>query len=134
MTEPVIAPVRAVFRALAVTFVPEASALDERGWSEAERIVEEALAPRPPKVRRQVGLLIRALDVLPLLRHGRRLTALDAAARLRFLSGLQDSRLLLLRRGIWGLRTLVFMGYYARPEAASLIGYRADARGWEARR
>jgi len=134
MAESVIAPVRAVFRALAVTFVPEASALDERGWAEAERIVEEALAPRPAGVRRQVGLLIRALDLLPLVRHGRRFTALDAAARLRFLSALQDAPLLLLRRGIWGLRTLAFMGYYARPETAPLIGYRADARGWEARR
>ena len=35
--------------------------------------------------------------------------------------------LLLLRRGFWGLRTLVFLGYYARPEAAAEIGYRADA-------
>jgi hypothetical protein len=134
MAEPVIAPVRTVFRALAVTFVPEAVALDERDWVEVERIVEEALAPRPPKVRRQIGLLIRVLDVLPLVRHGRRFTSLDAAARLRFLSALQDSSVLLLRRGIWGLRTLAFMGYYARPEAAPLIGYRADARGWEARR
>jgi hypothetical protein len=42
--------------------------------------------------------------------------------------------MLLLRRGIWGLRTLAFMAYYERPEAAAEIGYRATARGWEARR
>ena len=42
--------------------------------------------------------------------------------------------MLAVRRGFWGLRTLVFMGYYARPEAAAAIGYRADVRGWEARR
>ena len=134
MAEPVIAPVRAVFRALAVSFVPEAATLEERDWTEVERIVEEALAPRPAKVRRQLGLLIRLLDVMPLLRHGRRFTALEADERLRYLSGLQDSRLLLLRRGIWGLRTLAFMGYYARPELMAEIGYRADSRGWEARR
>ena len=40
-------PVRDVFRALAVTFVPEAAALDERGWTDAFGIVENALAPRP---------------------------------------------------------------------------------------
>jgi len=134
MSEPVLAPVRGTFRALAQTFVPEAGALDERGWAAAEGIVEQALAERPAKVRRQVGLLMRVLEVLPLLRWGRRFSALDGAARLRFLEALQRSPVLLLRRGIWGLRTLAFMGYYARPEAGALIGYRADARGWEARR
>jgi hypothetical protein len=50
------------------------------------------------------------------------------------LRGIENSRLLLLRRGIWGLRTLVFMGYYARPEAAAALGYAAAPRGWELRR
>ena len=79
-------------------------------------------------------LLIRFLDLLPAPRHGRRLRSLDAARRLRLLESLERSPLLLLRRGVWGLRTLAFMGYYARPEAAAAIGYRAEARGWEARR
>ena len=50
------------------------------------------------------------------------------------LETLQDAPVLLLRRGIWGLRTLAFMGYYTRPDAQRAIGYRADPRGWEARR
>ncbi len=133
MSESVIGPVRPVFRALCATFVPEAQALDERGWAEAEAIVERFLAARPAGVRRQLVLLVRLLDFLCLLRHGRRFAALDAARRLRFLETLQDARLLLLRRGIWGVRTLAFMGYYTRPEAQAAIGYRADARGWEAR-
>jgi hypothetical protein len=134
MSDAVLAPVRGTFRALAQTFVPESEALDGPGWSAAEAIVEQALAERPAGVRRQVGLLIRVLEVLPLLRWGRRFSALDAPTRLRFLQALQGSPVLLLRRGIWGLRTLALMGYYARPEAATLIGYRADARGWDARR
>jgi hypothetical protein len=123
-----------MFRALTDTFVPESRDLDERGWAAAETIVEQFLATRPAKVRRQVVLLIRLLGWLPLLRYGRRFTALDAARRLQFLEALQDAPLLLLRRGIWGLRTLAFMGYYSRAEAASAVGYRADARGWDARR
>ncbi len=134
MADAVLAPVRGIFRALTATCVPEASALDERGWIAAEAIVEQALAERPPQVRRQLGVLIRLLEVLPALRWGRRFTRLDAATRLGFLEALQRSPLLLLRRGVWGIRTLAFMGYYARPEAAGTIGYRADARGWEARR
>jgi hypothetical protein len=129
----VLAPVRPVFRALACTFVPEALGLDERAWAEADAIVERFLATRPAAVRRQVVLLIRLLDVLPLLRWGRRFTGLDQGRRLRFLAALQDAPLLLLRRGIWGLRTIAFMGYYARPEAAAAVGYRAEKRGWEVR-
>ena len=114
--------------------VPETAALDEAGWGDLERIVERTLAARPATMRRQLQLLIRALDLLPLLRYGRRFGRLDPPQALRFLSAMQDAPLLLLRRGVWGLRTLVFMGYYARPQAAAAIGYRADPRGWEARR
>jgi hypothetical protein len=130
---PVLAPVRPVFRALAATFVPESTALDERGWAEGEAIVERFLAGRPAAVRRQLVLLIRLLDLLPVLRYGRRFTRLDGARRRRVLETLQDAPLLLLRRGVWGVRTLAFMGYYTRPEAQAAIGYRADPRGWEAR-
>lgn len=134
MPQPVVAPVRSIFRAVAQAVVPEAGALDEPQWLAVERIVEAALAERPAKVRRQLGLLIRAIETLPLLWTGRRFSRLDVARRTRFLLTLQNSPVLLLRRGIWGLRTLVFMGYYGRPEAAALIGYRADPRGWAARR
>ncbi len=134
MTASFLAPIRPMFRALATTFVPEASALDEPGWAEVEAIVERFLAARPPAIRRQVGLLIRALDLLPILRYGRPFLGLDQTRRTRFLEMLQDAPLLLLRRGIWGLRSIAFMGFYARADAAAAIGYRADARGWEARR
>ncbi len=134
MSAAVLEPVRATFRALTGTFVPEASSLDERAWAEAEAVVERFLAARPAGVRRQLVLLIRLLDLLPVFRFGRRFTALDGARRLRFLEALQGAPVLLLRRGIWGVRTLAFMGYYAQPEAGAAIGYRADARGWEARR
>ena len=134
MLVPVLSPVRAPFRALATTFVPEAAALTESDWAEVEAIVEQALALRPPGIRRQLATLIKLLELLPLLRYARRFTALDAGRRTRFLAAFQRSPLLLLRRGVWGLRTLVFMGYYARPAAGAAIGYRADARGWEARR
>ncbi|HUO52903.1 MAG TPA: gluconate 2-dehydrogenase subunit 3 family protein [Gemmatimonadaceae bacterium] len=134
MSELVLPPVRAAFRAIATTVVPEAAALDENGWAEAEALVERTLAARPAAIRRQLQMLIRAIDLLPLLRYGRRFTALDAARRTRVLLAFQDSPLLLLRRGLWGIRTLVMLGYYARPAARAAVGYRADPRGWEARR
>ncbi len=120
------------FRSIAITVVPEAARLDEAGWAEVEAIIGRALDARPAAVRRQLGMLIRVIGLLALVRYGRRFASLDAVRRTALLERLQDARLLLLRRGVWGLRTLVFMGYYARPAAAAEIGYRAHPRGWEA--
>ena len=125
---------RGVFRALATSVVPEASQLDAAQWDEVEDIVDRALAARGPTVRCQLTLYIALLEWLPLLRYGRRFSQLDAGRRTRWLGRLQGAPVLLLRRGFWGLRTLVLMGYYGRPGAATAIGYGADLRGWEARR
>ena len=127
-------PVRNSFRNLATTIVPEAVSLDDRGWDEVEAIIEQGLASRPASMRRQLRLFVRALTVLPLLRFGKTFGRLDPAKRTAFLESVQNAPLLLIRRGFWGLRTLVFMGYYSRHEARAAIGYRADARGWTVRR
>jgi hypothetical protein len=129
----VLTPVRATFRAVAVTVVPEAARLDARGWDRLEAIVEDALALRPVRLQRQLRILLRLIQMLPVIRWGRTFTELDGARRTRFLEALQNAPVFLLRRGFWGLRTLVFMGFYARPEAAAEIGYAAHVRGWEAR-
>jgi hypothetical protein len=78
--------------------------------------------------------LIFSRELRRTLRRGRRFPRLAPAGRVRCLLRFQDSPILLLRRGFWGLRTLAFMGYYGRAEAAAGIGYAASAAGWEARR
>lgn len=133
MANSTFAPVRERFRAIAGTIVPAADALGEAEWLELEGIIEQGLASRPPSMRRQLRILVRVLDWIPLLRYGRTFRSLDRERRSRFLSAVQDAPLLLLRRGFWGLRTLVFMGYYGRPAAAAGIGYRASLLGWESR-
>lgn len=134
MTAPVIAPVRPAFQALATTIVPEATRLTTGEWLEVEAIIEDYLSRRPAAIRRQLRLFVRVLGLAALARFGRSLTALDPERRTRFLAAVQDSPILLLRRGFWGLRTMVYLGYYSRAEAAGEIGYRANVRGWEARR
>lgn len=123
-------PVRPTFRAVAETVVPDLPLLGEAGWAGVEAIVEKALADRPARMRRQLVLFIRLIDALALVRHGRRFRFLDAAARTRVLERLQDSPVLLLRRGFWGLRTLVYMGWYAQASTAERIGYGAAKSGW----
>ena len=123
-----------VFRAFATCVVPEAGGLDTAQWDEMEAIVARAVAARSRAVQRQLALFLTLLEWFPLLRYGRRLSRLDPARRARFLDRLQRAPMLLVRRGFWGVRTLILMGYYGRPAAAADIGYRADARGWEAKR
>lgn len=123
-----------IFRAVAMTVVPDAETLDAAAWSEVDAIISGQLAQRPPALRRQLGALLGLVQWLPLLRFGRPFTALDADRRTRVLAALERAPALLLRRGIWGLRTLALLGYYARPAAAAEIGYRGTPRGWEARR
>lgn len=129
----VFSPVRPIFRAVASTVVPEAHQLDEPSWQELEALVEMSLRDRPPAMRRQLRLLLRMIQWLPVLRFGRRFTSLSAERKIRVLSYLQDHRLELVRCGFWGIRTLALLAYYGRPEAAQAIGYAADARGWSAR-
>lgn len=122
------------FRAISIAFIPEVATLGDDDWLEVEAIVERALAARPAKVRRQLALFTRLLDVIAFAHTGHTISGLSPHQRWRLLDELSKSPLLPIRRGVWGLRTLVFMGYYARPNVAAEIGYRAEPAGWTARK
>jgi hypothetical protein len=124
--------VRGALRSLAVTIVPGAARLDVEGWLDVEARIEAALRTRPPRLRRQLRLFVLALEWGPLLRHRRRFSRLDATRRTEILDRVQRSSTLLLRRGFWGLRTLVLLGYYGRSEVRRSVGYRAEPGGWAA--
>jgi len=125
---------RHALHAVTETVIPAASGLEPDGWVALDRIVSNAVAARPPRMQRQLALFIRAIEWLPVLRYGRPFSKLTPARRRRFLESLQDSPVLLIRRGFWGLRTLILMGYYTQGRAIAAIGYRADPRGWSVRR
>jgi hypothetical protein len=134
MTASILHPVLATFRTVAVTVVPEAASLSPEGWLELEGVVHRAIASRPAALQRQLVRFLRLVEWLPVARFGSRFSRLGADDRVRVLTKLQNAPLPAVRRGLWGLRTLVFMGYYTRPDVQAAIGYRADRRGWSARR
>lgn len=123
---------RRPFRAAAVTFVPELDQADETVWGQLDATIARALASRPPAVVRQLVTFVRLLDLAARLTAGRSLDRLAPARRAALLHRLERAPLLLLRRGVWGLRTLVFMGYYTQPRVIEELGYRASAAGWDA--
>lgn len=123
-----------LFRSVADVVVPGVQSLDDAAWQKMGVVIEQTVAQRPAGVRRQLMLFLRVLNVLSMVRYRRPLAHLPTAKRANFLEQIENFPVLLVRRGFWGLRTLVYMGYYTQPEARAAIGYRADARGWQARR
>lgn len=121
------------FRAFAQCFIPETARATEPEWRELEDVVRNALAARPPRVRRQIALFVRLIDLAARARHRHRFAALDPVRATSLLESFAASRMLLFRRGVWGLRTLVMMGWYTSPAVIAALGYRASAAGWDAR-
>lgn len=124
---------RPLLRTIVTAAVPAAERLGEEDWREVLEIIEGSIASRSSRLRAQLALFLRTLDVLALLRWGRRLRSLEPTEARRLLAALECAPLLLLRRGVWGIRTLAFMGYYGRRAASREIGYRAEPGGWSAR-
>lgn len=126
--------VRGTFRAVAETIVPELAESDTDTWHALDQTVESVLAERDDTVRRQLKRFLRALDILSIISHRRRFARLTRQDRTALLERLGASRFVIIRRGVWGLKTLIFMGYYTQPAVQQALGYRAHRDGWRARR
>ncbi len=122
------------FRPLAVCFVPELGTAEERVWGTLEHTIDSALGARHSALGEQVRVFIKVVDLLGRLRFGRGVHRLGPEQVGRLMGALERAPFRLIRRGGWGLRTLVLMGYYTQPEVVASLGYRADRAGWEARR
>ena len=130
--ESVLSSLQNPLRAIGSAVLPSSEALDDEGWAEAERIIEGALASKPAGIKRQIRLFLRLVNFLPILSTGRTLSKLPLEKRAAFLQRLHRSPLMALRRGMWGIRTLIFMGYYNQDRVREGIGYAADPGGWPA--
>ena len=114
---------------MARRIVPETAGLDAAAEAEFQAVIANALAARPASVRRQVRVLLKILRWAPVLRYGRPLDSLAPAAQIAVLSWFQDGPLTLLRKGMWALKTMVFMGYYGRPTGARAVGWEPSHEG-----
>ncbi len=94
--------------------MPETRTLDGVAWQRTEDVIDAMLEDRPPQTRRQVGRFIRLANALPLIRYGRTFTELSESRRARVVDVLESAPFLSVRRGVWGLRTLVSMGVYGQ--------------------
>jgi hypothetical protein len=117
------------FWTLATRIVPETAELDEDGRRRFFDIVDGALLDRPANVRRQFATFLGVLRRAPLIRYGKSFEKLPADCQDAVLRWFEDCPVGLLRNGFWGLKTMVFMGYYGQPETHQLVGYAPDLNG-----
>jgi hypothetical protein len=114
---------------LAARIVPETAELDGAGQSRFFGIIDKALLDRPPSVRRQFATFLRLLRWAPFVRYGSPLEKLQVGRQDAVLRWFEDCPVSILRKGFWGLKAMVFMGYYGQPETNELVGYAPDLDG-----
>jgi hypothetical protein len=114
---------------LAARIVPESAELDAAGAARFFGIIDDALQNRGPAVRRQFGVFLGLLRWAPLFRYGAPFEKLRPERQDAVLRWFEDCPAGLPRKGFWGLKTMVFMGYYGQPETNGLVGYTPEFDG-----
>jgi hypothetical protein len=113
----------AVLLAAARRIVPEVAALDDRELGHFTVIIGRALGDRPEEVRNKFGTFLGVLRWAPVARYGAPFDRLAPRRQDAVLRWFEDAPIGLLRQGMWGLKSMVFMGYYGRSEVWDEIGY-----------
>jgi hypothetical protein len=116
---------------VAEVITPEAAVLDADRKSKMIAIIDSALMDRSEGMRKQFGTFLMLIRWATVLRYGRRFDRLDGARKTAALRWFQDCPIGLLRQGFWGLKALVFMGYYGQPECWGDLGYAPELGGRE---
>ncbi len=121
-----------ILRPMVETFIPNLRAMDRVEYQQMLAVIDAKLEVQPASARKQLRVFVRVLQWLPLFRFGRRFHKLSDDKRQKFFSALQDGRIEKFRIGLWGLRTLVYLGYYTKPSVQQSLGYAPNKLGWKA--
>ncbi len=121
----------AFLMSVAGRIVPAAADLDAEGRSRFIAIVGKALGDRPQSIQRQFVLFLGLMRWLTLVRFGAPFDRLSPANQDAALLWLLDAPLAKLRSGFWGLRALIFMGYYGQTEVWPSLRYTPSFNGNE---
>ena len=108
---------------LAARIVPESAGAPPQVTEPLLAAVDEELRPRPRLQQLEFKLLLFAIRwmTVPFTLH--RFERLPGERQDRWLGFLENAPLTLLRVGIWGLKTLVFLGYYSQAGVLQRILY-----------
>jgi hypothetical protein len=117
------------FRALAACVVPADGDAPGADDPRCLRLADAALAERPEQDRKLLSTFLRALEWLPMLRHGRRFSSLGVARATAFLNALERNRLVpALRAGVFGVKAYALLGFYGHELSFDEIRYPGPRR------
>ena len=108
---------------LARRIVPEVAFLDDAGMARFSAHIDNALGEREEAIRKKFATFLNVIRWAPVVRFGRPFTGLEGARQDRVLRWFEDNPVGLLRSGFWGLKAMVFLGYYGQPEVHAEVGY-----------
>ena len=108
---------------LAACIVPESAGAPTQVTDPLLAAVDEELQPRPRLQQLEFKLLLLAIRWMTVPFTLRRFERLPVERQVAWLRFLESAPLTLLRVGIWGLKTLVFLGYYTQDGVLRRIIY-----------
>ena len=125
MSEPFFDPrSRVVFAAAAECIVPPEPGSPGADDPRCVAVAEAAIALRPAADQRLLRTFLRVVELLPLLRYGRRFTRLPPERRSAVLRWLARTRISgRLRAGMFGLKNFALLGYYGSELPYGELGY-----------
>ncbi len=112
-----------MLRALALRLAPPVVKLDPSSWEEFYAIIARTFSELPARVRWQVRLFLFVLRWMTLPLHGGLFDLLAPKDQDEVLHWLEDHPWRLLRIAFWGVRALIFTGYYGNPGLWHKMGY-----------
>ena len=115
------------FLAIQGCAVPRSRTFSPAQREEGLRIVNQLLAQQPAGVRRKLFALFVLIELLAWVTGGTGFPDLDGARQARVLALLFDARTPLLRKGFWGLNTLVKLSVFGQPAVYPDIRYQREA-------
>jgi len=121
-----------IFWAVSQRVVPQLAEAEVHDKQNFHNIIDQAMGQRPPEVVGQLGKFLGLLNLAPILRYGRAFKSLPPNKQDKVLGWFQDAPISLFRRGTWGVKTFIFMGFYSQTSTATHISYQATFNGNEA--
>ena len=115
------------FLAIQACAVPRSRAFSDAQREEGLRLVNHLLEDQPAGVHRKLIALLALIELLAWLTGGCGFPELDGARQTRVLGLLFDAPVPLLRKGFWGLNTLVKLSVFGQPSVYPDIRYQREA-------
>ncbi len=110
--------------ALQEALVPRYAGLSTTGKETSAAMINSVLGRQEPDAIRKLRLFLRLIDIFS-WRFGRlQFSSLSTDKKNILLSGLFNSRFVIIRAGITSLNTLCKLGVYAQTQTYAEIGYR----------